>query len=206
MIVDDHAIVREGLTTILEAFPEFELAGEASDGKEAVDHFEELNPDVILMDLIMPNMDGVSATGKILERNPETLILALTSFIEDKMVQDALQAGAAGYLLKNISAQELADAINSIMVGKNVLAPEATKALIRSSLAPQAIGHDLTRRELEVLSLMVEGLTNAQIADQLYIQPATVKNHVSNIYSKLGSASRTEAVVLALKHNIIEDS
>lgn len=206
MIVDDHTIVREGLATLLDAFPVLMLVGEASDGLEAVQRYEEFQPDVILMDLAMPVMDGVTAIREIMKKDPEIKILALTSFIENEMVTAALEAGAKGYLLKDISAQKLTEAIKSVIAGKHPLAPEATRAVIQASIAPPPIGHDLTQREREVLELMAQGMTNDQIAHHLQIQPATVKNHVSNIYSKLGTSTRTEAVVLAIRHNIIQES
>lgn len=206
LIADDHTIVREGLATLLEAFPDLTLAGEAANGQEAVQLYSELNPDVVLMDLMMPVMDGVTAIREILKDHPDSCILALTSFVENEMVQTALEAGAFGYLLKNISASELAEAIRAAKAGKSSLAPEAAQALIKAATAPPPLGHDLTPRELEVLELLVKGLTNAQIAYQLTISAATVKNHISNILPKLNASSRTEAVALALKHKIISSS
>ena len=206
LIVDDHTIVREGLVTLLEAFPDLTLAGEAANGQEAVKLCAEQNPDVVLMDLMMPVMDGVTAIRKILKDHPDIRILALTSFVENEMVQTALEAGAFGYLLKNISARELAEAIRAAKVGKSSLAPEATQALIKAATAPPPLGHDLTPRELEILEHLVKGLTNAQIAQQLTISPATVKNHISNILPKLDASSRTEAVALALQHKLVSPS
>ncbi len=206
LIVDDHTIVREGLVTLLEAFPDLTLAGEAANGQEAVKLCAEQNPDVVLMDLMMPVMDGVTAIRKILKDHPDIRILALTSFVENEMVQTALEAGAFGYLLKNISARELAEAIRAAKAGKSSLAPEATQALIKAATAPPPLGHDLTPRELEILEHLVKGLTNAQIAQQLTISPATVKNHISNILPKLDASSRTEAVALALQHKLVSPS
>lgn len=206
LIVDDHTIVREGLVTLLEAFPDLTLAGETANGQEAVKLCAEQNPDVVLMDLMMPVMDGVTAIRKILKDHPDIRILALTSFVENEMVQTALEAGAFGYLLKNISARELAEAIRAAKVGKSSLAPEATQALIKAATAPPPLGHDLTPRELEILEHLVKGLTNAQIAQQLTISPATVKNHISNILPKLDASSRTEAVALALQHKLVSPS
>ena len=206
LIVDDHTIVREGLVTLLEAFPDLTLAGEAANGQEAVKLCAEQNPDVVLMDLMMPVMDGVTAIRKILKDHPDIRILTLTSFVENEMVQTALEAGAFGYLLKNISARELAEAIRAAKVGKSSLAPEATQALIKAATAPPPLGHDLTPRELEILEHLVKGLTNAQIAQQLTISPATVKNHISNILPKLDASSRTEAVALALQHKLVSPS
>jgi NarL family two-component system response regulator LiaR len=206
MIVDDHTIVREGLTTLLEVHPELSLVGEAADGRKAIELCAQLRPDIILMDLIMPEVDGVTAIRSIIKSHPEIRILVLTSFVENEKVQAALEAGAVGYLLKNISAAELVDAIKSAHIGKPSLAPEAAQALIQSITAPPSLGYDLTPREFDVLNHLVEGLTNAEIAQRLNVKPSTVKNHISNILSKLGAASRTEAVSLALKHKLVNHS
>jgi len=206
MIVDDHTIVREGLTTLLEVHPELDLVGEATDGGNAIELCDQLTPDVILMDLMMPDVDGVTAIQTIMKSHPKTRILALTSFVENENVKAALEAGAVGYLLKNITAAELAEAIISAQIGKPSLAPEAAQALIQSASAPPALGHDLTPREFDVLNHLVEGLTNAEIAQLLGVKPSTVKNHISNILSKLGAASRTKAATLALKHKLVRPS
>lgn len=206
MIVDDHTIVREGLTTLLEVHPELTLVGEAADGGRAIELCDQLTPDVILMDLMMPKVDGVTAIQSIMKSHPKTRILALTSFVENETLQAALEAGAVGYLLKNISAAELVEAIKAAHVGKASLAPEATQALIQSTTAPPSLGYDLTPREFDVLNHLVVGLTNAEIAQRLGVKPSTVKNHISNILSKLGAASRTEAVSLALKHKLVNHS
>ena len=206
MIVDDHTIVREGLTTLFEVQPELTLVGEAADGGKAIELCDQLAPDVILMDLMMPEVDGVTAIKSIMKTHPEMRILALTSFMENEMLQAALEAGAVGYLLKNISATELVEAIQAAYIGKSTLAPEATQVLVRAATAPPSLGHDLTPREFDVLNHMVKGLTNAEIAQLLGIKPSTVKNHISNILSKLGAASRTEAVSLALKHKLVHHS
>jgi NarL family two-component system response regulator LiaR len=203
MIVDDHTIVREGLTTLLDVHPELTLVGEAPDGGRAIELCDQLRPDVILMDLMMPEVDGVTAIQSIMKSHPEMRILALTSFVENEKVQAALEAGAIGYLLKNISALELVEAIKAAYIGKASLAPEATQALIRATTASPSLGHDLTPREFDVLNHLVKGLTNAEIAQLLGVKPSTVKNHVSNILSKLGAVSRTEAATLALKHKLV---
>jgi NarL family two-component system response regulator LiaR len=203
LIVDDHTIVREGLVTLLEAYPDLSLVGQAADGERAVQLCASAQPDVVLMDLMMPRMDGVAATRAILQDHPGVRILALTSFVEDAMVQRALEAGAAGYLLKNISAQELAAAIRAAAAGASPLAPEATRILMEAATAPPALGHDLTAREREILSYLVQGLSNAEIARRLSIRPSTVKNHISSIMSKLGAASRTEAATLAIRHRLV---
>jgi NarL family two-component system response regulator LiaR len=204
LLVEDHAVVRSGLGAFLMAFDDLELVGEASDGQEAVRLCEQLRPDVVLMDLVMPGMDGAAATQVIRERCPDIQVIALTSFKETELVEGALQAGAIGYLLKNVSADQLAEAIRGAHAGRPTLAPEAAQALIQATRQPRKLGFDLTDRERDVLELMVEGLTNPQIADQLIVSRSTVKFHVSNILSKLGASSRTEAVSLALQHDLVD--
>jgi len=203
LIVDDHAVVRGGLATFLQAFEDFELVGEASDGADAVRLCAERAPHVILMDLLMPKMDGIAATRAIRERHPDVQVIALTSFQDQGRVQAALDAGAIGYLLKNVSADDLARAIRSARIGLPTLSPEATRALIDAAKQPLAPGHDLTPREREVLALLVHGLNNAQIAKRLVVNQSTAKFHVSNILAKLGASSRTEAVALAITHHLV---
>ncbi len=203
VLVDDHAVVRSGLAAFLLAFDGLELVGEAGSGEEAVRLCEQVQPDVVLMDLVMPGMDGAAATRAIRERCPQVQVIALTSFKEDELVQGALQAGAISYLLKNVSADELADAIRAAHAGRPTLAPEATQALVQAASHPPPPGHDLTPREREVLALMVEGLSNPQIARRLVVSRSTVKFHVSSILSKLGVDSRTEAVALAVQNNLV---
>ena len=203
MLVDDHAVVRSGLSAFLLAFDDLELVGEAGGGKEAVSLCERLRPDVVLMDLVMPGMDGAAATRAIRERCPQIQVIALTSFKETELVQGALEAGAIGYLLKNVTAAELAGAIRKAHAGRATLAPEAAQALIQATREPPAPGHDLTEREREVLALMVEGLSNPGIAARLVVSPSTVKFHVSNVLSKLGVTRRTEAVALAVQSGLV---
>jgi len=203
MLVDDHQMVRNGLATFLLVHDDLELVGEASDGEEALRVFEEARPDIVLMDLKMPRMDGVEATRRLLERVPEAHIIALTSFEDETLVQKALEAGASGYLLKDIGADDLADAIRKAHGGKPALAAEATEALFRVARRGHQPGDDLTDREREVLALMVEGLTNPEIADRLVVSAATVKTHVSNILSKLDVSTRTEAVSFALQRKLV---
>ncbi len=204
MIVDDHTVVRKGLAAFLLSCHDLELVGEAGSGPEAVRLCGQVRPDVVLMDLVMPGMDGAAATSAIREAHPEVQVIALTSFEEKDLVQRALKAGAIGYLLKNVSAVQLSEAIRAAKAGRPTLAPEATQALIRAATQPPEPGHDLTEREREVLALMVEGLNNPEIAERLVVSHSTVKFHVSSILSKLGVASRTEAVALALKSHLVK--
>jgi len=203
MLVDDHAMVRRGLATFLKAFDDLELAGEADSGEAAIKLCAQLLPDVILMDMVLPAMDGASATRAIRQQFPQVQVIALTSFKEGDLIKNALAAGAIGYLLKDVSAEDLVRAIHAAHVGRATLSPEAAQALVQTAGQPPAPGLDLTVREREVLVLMIEGLNNTQIAGKLGVGPSTIKSHVSNILSKLGVASRTEAVTLALRHHII---
>ena len=203
MIVDDHAVVRSGLSAFLLAFDDLELVAEAGSGREAVRRCREVHPDVILMDLVMPEMDGAATTKAIRDEFKDVQVVALTSFQEDNLVQGALKAGAIGYLLKNVSAEELAHAIRSAHAGRATLAPEAAQALIHAATKPADTGFDLTEREREVLALMVKGLSNPDIADRLIVSRSTVKFHVSSILSKLGVSGRTEAVALALERKLV---
>jgi len=204
LIVDDHTMVRKGLITFLKNRPGLEVVGEARDGREAADLCEHLRPDVILMDLLMPVLGGAAATRIIRQRCPSARVIALTSFQEKELVQDALQAGAIGYLLKNVSGDELVEAIRQVHAGRPTLAPEALQALVQPTPAEASLGKDLTRREMEVLSLLVKGLSNPEIAERLCVSRATVKVQVSSILSKLGVSNRAEAISLAIQHKLVK--
>ncbi|XWX02481.1 response regulator transcription factor [Aggregatilineales bacterium SYSU G02658] len=203
LIVDDHNMVRKGLRTLLEEFEDIEVIAEAGDGEMAIDIARSQCPDVVLMDMVMPRMNGIEATAHIRRHCPDAQIVALTSFSDEDNVQAALKAGVVGYLMKNVSGDELASAIRRAHAGQSTLAPEAAQVLIRATTRPPALGHDLTERELEVLALMIEGLNNREIGERLVISSSTVKNHVSSILAKLGTTSRTQAVALAVEHRII---
>lgn len=204
MLVDDHQVVRSGLRAFLSVFDEFIFAGEAANGKEALSLCPLCKPDVILMDLMMPELNGAEATREIRRLYPNVQVVVLTSFREEALVEEALKAGAIGYLLKDVTADELADAIHAAMAGKPTLSPEATQALINASIHPSSDNPDLTNREMDVLRLMAGGDSNPEIARTLVISLSTVKFHVSSILSKLGVESRTEAVSIALTHKLIQ--
>ena len=202
MIVDDHAVVRSGLGAFLAVVPDLDLVGEAENGEQAVVRAKTLKPDVILMDLMMPGMDGVTATRLIKEHNPSIQIIALTSFQEDELVQNAMKAGAIGYLMKNVSVRELEVAIRGAKEGKMILSPEAAQSLVRAT-QQAAETETLTVREQEILKLMVEGLNNAEIAERIVVSLSTVKYHISNILMKLGVENRVAAVTLAIQRKLI---
>jgi two-component system, NarL family, response regulator LiaR len=203
MIVDDHELVRSGLENILRLFDDIELVAQADSGAQAVRSCGQARPDVVLMDLVMPGMNGVAATEVLLREHPGTRVLALTSFSDEELIEGALRAGAIGYLLKNISGAQLADAIRAAHAGRSTLAPEAAEALIHVVSTPDAPGGDLTRRERQVLALMAEGLSNADIADRLVISRSTAKTHVSSVIAKLGASSRTEAATIAVRRRLV---
>jgi len=203
MLVDDHNVVRSGLATFLRAYDDLELVGEAKNGLEALELCHKTKPDVILMDLMMPEMDGIAATRSILADYPDIKIIAMTSFEEEELVQGVLAAGAISYLLKNISSDELAKAIRDAASGKSTLSPEAARVLVQATRPTKQPLFDLTEREMEVLKLVVQGKNNQQIADELVISLATVKAHISSILSKLQVSSRAEATAYAIKHKIV---
>ncbi len=204
MVVDEHGMVRKGIIAFLKSRPGIQIVGEAQDGREAVELCPQLEPDVILMDLQMPEMNGIEATRIIRQQHPQIRIIALTSFPDRDKVQDALQAGAISYLLKNVSGEDLAEAIRDAYAGRATLALEAVQALIQPPVAPSpAPGFDLTARERQVLQLLVKGLNNTEIAERLMVSHATAKAHVSSILSKLGVSNRAEAVAVALQQNLV---
>jgi NarL family two-component system response regulator LiaR len=208
LIVDDHAIVREGLRTLLGETPDLEIVGEAVDGPSAVSPALALKPDVILLDLMLPGLTGIQVIQRLRPALPECRILLLTSFAEDQNVVAAMQAGAAGYLLKDVLQGDLLSAIRQAMLGEPVLHPEAQRKLIEHLTRPQpaaapAEAADLTEREHDVLRLIAQGRSNREIADQLHITEGTVKGHVSNILSKLHLQDRTQAALFAVRSGLV---
>jgi len=204
MVVDDHKVVRGGLSDFLFAYDDLELVGEASSGENAILICPEIKPDVILMDLVMDGIDGVEATRAIRASHPHIQVIVLTSLKDDELVQNAIRAGAIGYLLKNVSAAELAEAIRNAHAGRPTLSPEAAQALIDVTKSPKQIGDDLTPRQNEVLQLMIEGCSNADIGERLSISPATVKHHVRAVLEKLEASNRSEAVAIAIRNDLME--
>ena len=202
MIVDDHLLVRDGLDLLVSTFSDLEVVAVAEDGEEALRLCNVAQPDVILMDIVMPNMDGPTATACIREDWPNVQVLALTSFVDEDRVRRAIGAGAIGYLLKKASADELADGIRAAYQGRSTIDSDAMQLLIQSAHRSPPLGHDLTEREQEVLALLARGLTNKEIAEKLILSPATVRVYVSHILSKLGASNRTEAARLALDNNL----
>jgi NarL family two-component system response regulator LiaR len=206
MIVDDHDMVRQGLAAFLLVSDDLLLVGEADSGQQAIELCTKLHPDVILMDVKMPRMDGMTATRIIRERWPNIQVVALTSFYEQKLVQEMLQAGAIGYLVKNVSAEDLGEAVRGAFAGKPILAPEAVQALIREDASADhetVPDFGLSPRELEVLTLMIEGLNNLEIAERLVISRSTAAGHIGSILSKLNASNRTEAVSIAVRYELV---
>jgi NarL family two-component system response regulator LiaR len=203
LVVDDHAVVRSGIEYSLLALEDIELVGAVGSGEEALRFCSETLPDVILMDLMMPGLSGAATTRAILQRHPQIRVIALTSYQEGRLVQDALAAGAISYLLKDVGMDELAEAIRAACVGQATLAPKAAQALAESATEPSDLGSDLTDREREVLALIVEGRSNVDIADMPGISLSTARFHVSTILSKLNATNRAEAAALAVKHHLL---
>lgn len=206
LVADDHAVVRQGLRTFLDLQGEVEVVGEAADGEQAVAEADRLRPDVVLMDLVMPRLDGIGAIRRIRELAPDTRVIVLTSFLDDDKLMPAVRAGAAGYLLKDVQPQELLAAIRTVHGGEALLSPAVTTRLMEglaNSGEPQAPGHDLTPREREVLVLLARGYANKRIALELGVAEKTVKTHVSNILAKLGLSDRTQAALFAVREGLV---
>jgi two-component system, NarL family, response regulator LiaR len=206
LFVDDHEMVRIGVSAYLSAQPDIDVVGEADNGRRGVELALSLRPDIILMDLVMKEMDGIEATRLIIEQWPEAKVIIVTSFLDDEKVYPALEAGATSYMLKTSKAGEIANAVRATYNGQSVLEPEVTgKMMLKMRQKTTHLPHEeLTSRELEVLLLMAEGKTNQEIADELFIALKTVKTHVSNILSKLQVQDRTQAVIYAFKHSLVE--
>jgi NarL family two-component system response regulator LiaR len=203
LIVDDHQLVRDGLRLLISTFDEFQIVGMAEDGEQAIKAFERWHPDVILMDLVMPNVDGPEATRTILKTDPSAKVIILTSFVDDEKVKAAMSAGAMGYLLKNASPEQLARAIRSAHNGMPTLDTQAVQALNKAPPESEISEFVLTARELDVLALIVDGKTNKDIASTLHISPTTVRDHVSQILSKLNVNNRTEAAMMASEKRLL---
>lgn len=203
LLVDDHDMVRRGLAVFLSAFADMQLVGEAADGHEAVKLADQTQPDVILMDVLMPDMDGIEATRRIKEKHLQIRVLLLSSSYDEDLVKSGLQAGALGYVLKNITAQDLAKAIRDAYHGQSTLSPAAMQALVAVTARPPETDYHLTEREQELLGLLVKGLSNPEMAERLTISLSTVKFHISSILAKLGASSRTEAVTIALEKHLV---
>lgn len=202
LLVDDHVVVRQGLRMVLSLEPDLEIIGEANNGQEALGLVKKLNPQVVLMDLLMPVMDGVSAIRAVKKDYPDIEVVALTSVLEDRLVIDAVEAGAAGYLLKESGPEELIEAIRAAAKGEVRLHPKAQKRLIKEVRTPE-MRESLTERETETLRLIAKGMSNKEIAEQLSVSEVTVKTHVSSILSKLNLQSRTQAALFALKEGLV---
>ena len=207
LIVDDHGIVRQGLRKYLDLHENITIVGEAENGFAALEKVNKFTPDIVLMDLVMPEMDGIEATQKIIAAYPGIKVIVLTSFTEDDKVFSAIKAGAVGYLLKDISPPDLAKAIQAVHSGETHLHPDITKKLMNQFVNPKSEAEitpeDLTPREMEVLQLIAQGLSNKELAEELTISEKTVKTHLSSIYSKLNLSDRTQAAIYALKHDLV---
>ncbi len=204
LIVDDHALVRSGLRNYINAYDWMELIGEAANGSQALSFCQDHDLDIVLMDIVMPIMDGIEATERIIALKKSIKVIILTSFHEQDKVEQALKSGATSYLLKNVTAEELSQAIRAAESGRRTLAPEATEALIVAAQGKHTLGFDLTKREKEVLTFLVKGYTNSEIASMLSISMATTKYHLTNIFTKLGTKNRVEAVTMALEHKLVD--
>ena len=203
VVVDDHAMVRRGLASFLKTSADLQLVGEAANGEEAIRLCDEILPDVVLMDMLMPVMNGADATRAICRKHPHMRVIVLTSYKDGEQVRNALEAGAIGYLIKDVSGEDLVRAIRAAHVGRATLSPDVAQTLVEAANQPPPPGLNLTEREHQVLAAMVEGLNNKQIAEKLIVSLSTVKSHVSNILMKLGITSRTEAVSIALRSHML---
>ena len=207
LIVDDHGIVRQGLRKYLDLHENITIVGEAENGFAALEKLNQFTPDIVLMDLVMPEMDGIEATQKIIAAHPNIKVIVLTSFTEDDKVFSAIKAGAVGYLLKDVSPPDLAKAIQAVHSGETHLHPDITKKLMNQFVNPKSgteiIPENLTPREMEVLQLVAQGLSNKELGKELTISEKTVKTHLSSIYSKLNLSDRTQAAIYALKHDLV---
>jgi NarL family two-component system response regulator LiaR len=204
LIVDDHPMMRKGLRSFLEVTRGLECVGEAASGEEGIEFCAQIKPNVVIMDLMMPGMGGVAAIKALHAQQPQVRVIALTSFADPKLVQEAVNAGAIGYLLKNVSPTALAEAVMAAAEGRSVMGPEAVQALVQMAADPRPLGSDLTAREREILALLAKGLTNHEIAQRMTISEATVRFHVGNVLSKLEVGNRTEAAQVAFKHRLVE--
>lgn len=204
LIADDHTMIRNGLVMFFNAYPDMELVGQAADGQEAVELAAVLRPDIILMDLVMPEMDGVTATRAILQANPHIRVIALTSFKDDQLIYAAVKAGIVGYLLKDCTGDELANAIRDAYAGKTAIPTDVIQAALRVAENSVVQQYHLSERERDVLRLIVRGHSNRQIAHDLTLGESTIKFHVSNILSKLGVSTRSEAVALAIQYKLVD--
>jgi len=204
LIADDHSITRSGIKTLISVYDDLTLVGEAANGAEAITMCDEVSPDVILMDINMPVIDGIEATVKIREKYPNIKIIALTSYVDKKLVTSILKAGAISYIIKNISPDELVKTIRDAYLGKTTFSSEASKVVVEELTNPSQERFNLTGKEHEVLKLLSKGSSNEDIAKELFISSHTVKFHISNILNKLGAVSRTEAVFVATKNNLVD--
>ncbi len=205
MIVDDHILVRDGLNLLISTFDDIQVIAVADGGEKALRLCQKEQPDVILMDMVMPEQDGPVSIGRILESYPDIKVIALTSFVEEDLVVRAIQSGAIGYLLKNVSADKLAETIRSAHQGQSTIEATAAQVLLKASQKTTQLGANLTDRERQVLALLVEGMTNKEIAKQLSLSDGTVRVYVSHVLAKLGVGNRTEAATLALKYNLVSE-
>lgn len=204
IIADDHPLVRHGIKTVFEAYDDIELVAEAENGKEAIEICEQYKPDIVIMDMIMPILDGAEATSQLIKKFPDIKVIALTSFNDKDLIKKSLKAGAISFILKNITGSKLVKTIKDVYKGKYELSPQATKILLSELREKNDDNINLTKREKEILTLIVEGLSNKEIAKRMFLSNSTIQFHVSNVLSKLGVSKRTEAAYLALKQKLVE--